>query len=71
LQTERNDLINRLKADYEAVVRREMLLTVAYDKQASQVSEHGDKAVRYNMLKRDVDSERKLGSAQEFGQRLE
>jgi succinoglycan biosynthesis transport protein ExoP len=57
---ERDDLINRLKADYETAKRRESVFASAYEQQSERVSEHGDKAVRYNMLKRDVDSDRKL-----------
>jgi capsular exopolysaccharide synthesis family protein len=60
LNKERSDLINRLKADYETAKRRESILANAYNKQEAAASEHGDKAVRYNMLKRDVDSDRKL-----------
>jgi succinoglycan biosynthesis transport protein ExoP len=60
LQKERGDLLNRLRTDYESVQRRETMLKAAYDQQIATVSEHGDKAVRYEMLKRDVDSGRKL-----------
>ncbi|MDP9147876.1 MAG: polysaccharide biosynthesis tyrosine autokinase, partial [Acidobacteriota bacterium] len=60
LKKERDDLINRLKADYESAQRRESVFAGAYEKQAGLVSEHADKAVGYNMLKREVDSDRKL-----------
>lgn len=60
LQKERADLLNRLRTDYQAAERREAMLKAAYDQQIATVSEHGDKAVRYEMLKRDVDSGRKL-----------
>ena len=60
LTQERDDLINRLKGDYETAQRRESVFASAYRHQALQMSEHADKTVRYNMLKREVDSERKL-----------
>ena len=60
LNKERDDLVNRLKGDYETAKRRESVFAGVYDKQAAQVSQHADKAVRYNMLKREVDSDRKL-----------
>ncbi len=60
MNQERDDLIKRLKGDLDTVQRRETVLSNAYQKQAAQVSNMGDKAVRSNMLKRDVDSDRKL-----------
>jgi succinoglycan biosynthesis transport protein ExoP len=44
----------------ETVLHRESMLTTAYEQAAVQVSNRDDKAVRYNMLKREVDSERQL-----------
>jgi succinoglycan biosynthesis transport protein ExoP len=63
LEKERKDLLSRMRTDYEAAERRETMLKAAYDRQIGTVSEHGDKAVRYEMLKRDVDSTRKLYEA--------
>lgn len=60
LQKERTDLVNRLRSDLETVLHRESMLTNAYEQAAVQVSNRDDKAVRYNMLKREVDSERQL-----------
>jgi succinoglycan biosynthesis transport protein ExoP len=60
LKKERTDLVSRLKSDLETVLHRESLLTTAYEQAAVQVSNRDDKAVRYNMLKREVDSERQL-----------
>jgi succinoglycan biosynthesis transport protein ExoP len=57
---EKGDLVNRVRAEYDVAKRRESLVSSAYDRQASEASQHGDKAVRYTMLKRDVDTERKL-----------
>ncbi len=60
LAKERKDLLSRLGTAYAAATRREAMLKAAYDRQMATMSEHGDKAVRYEMLKRDVDSGRKL-----------
>ncbi len=60
LEKERSDLISRLKANYEAAMREESMLSAAYNKQSAQVAQVGNKSVQYNMLRRDVDSERRL-----------
>ena len=60
LEREREGLINRLKADYASAKRRATVFSNAYESQAMAVSQHADKAVRYNMLKREVDSDRRL-----------
>lgn len=60
LDREHDGVIKRLKSDYDTAQRRENVFSGLYEKQASQVSQHADKEVRYNMLKREVDSERKL-----------
>jgi polysaccharide biosynthesis transport protein len=63
LDKERKDLISRLRTDYDATRQRERMLTEAYNQQAAALSEHGDRAVRHDMLERDVDSTRKLYEA--------
>ena len=60
LSKEREDLVNRLKGDYDVARHREGVLAAAYAKQAAEVSQRGDKAVQYNMLKREVDSDRNM-----------
>jgi polysaccharide biosynthesis transport protein len=60
LENERNGLVSRLKADLETSLRQETSISKAYDQQAELVATRDDKAVRYSMIKRDVDSERRL-----------
>jgi polysaccharide biosynthesis transport protein len=60
LQKERNDLLSRLRTAYDTAERRESMLNTAFERQMATVSEHGDKAVHYEMVQRDVDSGRKL-----------
>ena len=59
-EKEREQLYNRLRKDFDAAKRRETLLASAYGQQAKLVSEQGNRLVRYNTLKREVDSTRQL-----------
>ena len=56
----RADILKRIENDYEEAVSREKLLAVAYDGQAREVVGQDEKAIQYNILKREVDSNRKL-----------
>lgn len=60
LSKERGDLVNRLKGDFDVAQHHEAALAAAYAKQAAEVSQRGDKEVQYNMLKREVDSDRNM-----------
>jgi polysaccharide biosynthesis transport protein len=59
----RTDVLNRIRTDYEEASRRERLLSNAYDRQTADVTGQGQKAIQYNILKRDVDSNRQLYDA--------
>jgi polysaccharide biosynthesis transport protein len=56
----RADLLHRIETDYQSAVRREKLLSTSYDTQAREVGSQDEKAVQYNILKREVDSNRQL-----------
>jgi len=56
----RTDILSRIKTDYQEATRREKLLTAAYNQQAHEVTGQDEKAIQYNILKRDVDSNRQL-----------
>jgi succinoglycan biosynthesis transport protein ExoP len=56
----RADLLHRIETDYQSATRREKLLADAYDAQAREVSGLDQRAVQYNVLKREVDSNRQL-----------
>jgi succinoglycan biosynthesis transport protein ExoP len=60
LSRERGSLIRRIQNDYQAARRREEMLTVANSAQLHKVSDESVKAVRYNMLKRQVETDREL-----------
>src|SRR3984893_158213 len=56
----RADLLRRIETDYQSATRREKLLAGAYDAQAREVVGQDQRAVQYNVLKREVDSNRQL-----------
>jgi len=54
-ERERKNIIQRIKNEYEAAVRKEKGLSAAYASQAGIVSRQGDKLVDYLTLKREVE----------------
>jgi succinoglycan biosynthesis transport protein ExoP len=57
---QRGNILRRIENDYEDAKRRERLLEATYDGQTREVSGQGEKAVQYNILKREVESNRQL-----------
>jgi polysaccharide biosynthesis transport protein len=57
---ERTNVLNRIQNEYTASSQREELLREAYQNQAKIVTNDSAKAVRYNVLKREVDTNRDL-----------
>jgi len=53
-------VVDSIKNDYEGAVRREKLLSGDYESQSSVVLDQGPKAINYQMLKREVDTNRAL-----------
>jgi succinoglycan biosynthesis transport protein ExoP len=60
---DRTAVLSRIKNEYTDALRREQLLQSAYDSQTRQVTGEGEKAIQYNILKREVDSNRQLYDA--------
>jgi len=60
LAKERSNIYRRMRNQYEAALRHEKLLQKAYTDQSKLVSEQAVKAVQYNILKREVDTNRSL-----------
>jgi polysaccharide biosynthesis transport protein len=54
-QRDRNNILLRIKSDYEEAVNREKMLAGAYRAQAGEVSSEADKAAEYGSLKREVE----------------
>jgi polysaccharide biosynthesis transport protein len=59
-QRTRADILQRIENDYREATNREALLATAYDEQTREVSGQDEKAIQYNILKREVDSNRQL-----------
>jgi polysaccharide biosynthesis transport protein len=57
---ERNNVLRRIGNEYGAAVRREALLSKAHAEQQKVVADQSEKAIHYDTLKRDVDSNRHL-----------
>lgn len=57
---ERNNVVRRIGNEYAAALRREALLSKAHTEQQKVVADQSEKAIHYDTLKRDVDSNRHL-----------
>lgn len=60
IESEKEEIVNRLKTDLEAARRREQLLQSSFAAQTGQVRSQADKALQYNLLKREVESARQV-----------
>lgn len=60
LREERQRAADRIVNDYSAAVRRESLVQRALDDQQKQVNLMAEKSVQYNILKREVDTNKQL-----------
>jgi len=60
LRREQSNVVRRLGNDYQAALRREQLLLSEANVQSRLVSVQAAKAVHYNILKREVDTNRQL-----------
>jgi succinoglycan biosynthesis transport protein ExoP len=60
LTTERTDILKRIKNEYDEALRRESLLTAEYLAQRTTVTGESEKAVQYDVMKHEVESNRQL-----------
>jgi capsular exopolysaccharide synthesis family protein len=60
MQKERSNVMQRIGNEYAAAARRERLLSAAHANQEQVAANQSGKAIRYDTLKRDVDSNRHL-----------
>jgi polysaccharide biosynthesis transport protein len=63
LSTERADILKRIKNEYDEALRRESLLTAEYAAQRAIVTGESEKAVQYDVMKHEVESNRQLYDA--------
>ena len=59
-EEQRSAIVERIKNDYTEALRKENLLETTYDAQAREVAGQDVKTIQYNLLKREVDSNRQL-----------
>lgn len=62
-ERERANILSSIKNQYDSAERREKILTENYDSQAQLLSDQSQKAVKYSILKREVDTNRQLYEA--------
>src|SRR3984893_2730413 len=60
IERERGNVVRRIGNEYSSALRRETLLSKAREAQAKVVADQSEKAIHYDTLKRDVDSNRHL-----------
>jgi len=60
MERERSNVVQRIRNEYEASMRREHLLTTDYMRQMQIVSQQAAKAIQYTVLKSDVETNREL-----------
>jgi polysaccharide biosynthesis transport protein len=60
LNEQRITMLGRIQKDYDGALRRENLLKADYNTQARLVNDESEKSVQYNILKREVDSNRQV-----------
>ena len=60
IKAERANVLGRISNEYAASMQREKLLTQAHANQEKIVADQSSKAIHYDTLKRDVDSNRRL-----------
>ncbi len=60
MQEERAQILERIRNEYETAARREKLLSAAYESQSGALLAQAGKSTQYNLLRREVDSNRQL-----------
>ena len=59
----RGNIVDRLRNEYEAAARRERIVEQAYVEQSRLVADEASRAVHYNVLKREVETNRSMYEA--------
>jgi uncharacterized protein involved in exopolysaccharide biosynthesis/Mrp family chromosome partitioning ATPase len=60
LTRQRGDILRRIKNEYDEAARREKLLAADFQRQTGTVTEQSEKAVQYNILKREAETNRAM-----------
>lgn len=59
-EKQRQRILGRISDEYDEAARREALLRASYDAQATVLSDQSQKSIHYNVLKREVETNRQL-----------
>jgi len=62
-ERDRTAILKRIKNEFDESARKEKLLSAAYASQTAEVTGLGEKAIQYNIMKHEVDSNRQLYDA--------
>jgi len=57
---QRTDILQGIRNEFDEAMRRERLLLADYRQQTGIVTDQGEKAIQYNILKREVDTNRQI-----------
>lgn len=60
LEQQRGDILRRIKNEYDEATHRERMLEEDYTRQSGVVTDQGEKAIQYNILKREAETNRQL-----------
>jgi capsular exopolysaccharide synthesis family protein len=60
---ERQDVVSRIKNDYDASMRREKLIETQYDAHLKLVNDQSSQAIHYDILKREADTNHQIYEA--------
>jgi len=60
IETETGKIIQSIRNDYESSLRRESLIRAAFQEQKGKAMQMKEKAIEYNILKREADTNREL-----------
>ena len=63
LGADRNSIASRIRNEYKEAARREALLRQDYETEARIIGEQAERAIQYNILKREADSTREIYDA--------
>ncbi len=63
MNEQRTEVLNRVQNEYKEAVRRENLLSASYEAQLHLLEQDSERAIQYNILKREVESNRQLYDA--------
>ena len=63
LKKERGNVVSRIRNEYQAADRRERLISAEYENQLTIVTDQAGKSIHYNILKREVDTNRQIYEA--------